>query len=204
MTTSRHPLAEYSEETRIDYLSVIAALASVDQSISEAELTQLRLFCEAIGVNEMGIGSVLAVAADPMSLDLSAVTTHFAASDLKFTLLTDLLLMTHADDDVASEEKDLLNQAIARLGISAAQMQAIAGYVTNLRAAQAYKRGHDAEWRRIGSEIGDALKRQGIPLKCVVATDILHNANNRSESAQAFQIGVSNAASACKNGQSKL
>ena len=192
MIASRHPLTEYPEETRIEYLSLIAALASADQSISEAELTQLRLFCEAISVSEVGIGSVLAVAADPAMIDLPVVAAHFAASHLKFTLLTDLLLMTHADDDVASEEKHMLNEAIAQLQITTGQMQAIAGYVTNLRAAQAYKRGHDAEWRRIGRETADALKCQGIPLKCVAATDILNNADNRSEGALAFQAGVSN------------
>lgn len=171
---------------------MIAALASADQTISEAELTQLRLFCEAISVSEIGIGSVLAVAADPAMLDLSAVAAHFAASHLKFTLLTDLLLMTLADDDVASEEKSVLNEAIAQLGISTEQMQAVSGYVTNLRAAQAYKRGHESEWRRIGRETADALKCKGIPLKCVVATDILNNADNHSEGVLAFQAGVLN------------
>jgi len=190
MLASRHPLTQYPEETRIDYLCVIAALASADESISDAELTQLRLFCEAIGVSEMGIGSVLAAAADSTQIDLPAITAHFADTNLKFTLLTDLLLMTHADDSVAAEEKNALNDAIARLRITTAQMQAIARYVTNLRAAQAYKRGHESEWRRIGGETGDALKHQGIPLTSVAATDILNNADNRSEGVQAFQAGM--------------
>ncbi len=198
MMAPRHPLTQYSEDIRIDYLSVIAALASADQSISDAELTQLRLFCEAIGVSEVGIGSVLAAAADPELLDLSAIAAHFAATDLKFTLLTDLLLMTHADDDVAAEEKSVLNETIERLGITSAQMQAVAGYVTNLRAAQAYKRGHDSEWRRIGRETAETLKREGIPLACIVATDLLNNAENRSDGVSAFQAGVSNGSSAAR------
>ena len=169
MDNQRHPLLEYPEVERVDYLSVIASLASADGKVTDSEIVKIREFCERIDIHGFGISLIIAAVEDPSVVDLASILPRMAQTDLKFTLLADLLFMAHADGRCSTDEQQEIHKIAAMLTISPEQIEAINAYVeTVLRAASKKTKHSDADWKRIGREIASVLASAGVPLGAVV------------------------------------
>lgn len=162
----QHPLLAYSVAERSDYLSLVASMAAADGRISDAEITQIRTFCQTIELDDFGVGQVIAAVENPAGLDVPAILTRLAQTDLKFTVLTDLLCMAYADGSMCpSERKEIKNMA-AWLHIQPPQLEAINLYIETLMATSTEKRT-DADWVQRGQECAATLAHAGVPIQTV-------------------------------------
>lgn len=168
MDKQRHPLVEYPEVERVDYLSVVASLASVDGKVTDNEIERIREFCEQIDIGNIGIGLVIAAVEDPSVVDVSTILSRLAQTDLKFTLLADMLFMAHADGICCPEEQEEIHKIATMLHISTEQIEAMNTYVETVLTATSKKtKRSDADWKRIGSETASVLASAGIPFGAV-------------------------------------
>ena len=74
-------------------MSVVASLASADGKVSDEEVTKIREFCETIQIGDIGVSLIIAAIENPAVVDLASILPRLAQTDLKFTLLADMLFM---------------------------------------------------------------------------------------------------------------
>lgn len=129
MNESIHPLKNYPEDQKIDYLCLVASIAAADGVMSNDEISILREFCEHIGIGEPGIGVILGTIADLSVLDGQATLSRLAHTSLKFTLLTDMLCMAYADGRISPAEREEIHNLAAKLEISPEQIRAVDEYL---------------------------------------------------------------------------
>ena len=166
MDEQRYPLSNYPEVEKVDYLSIVASIASADGKITDEEITKIREFCTMIGIGEIGIGMILAAIADPAIVDVQPILRRLSQTDLKFTLLTDMLFMAHADDIVSPDEKEEIRKIASMLKITPDQIAAIDKYVATVISTQNADRS-ESDWKRLGSEIAGILASAGVPLGAI-------------------------------------
>ncbi len=175
MNEQRHPLADYPEVEKVDYFSIVASIASADGKVTDAEITQIREFCSAIGIGEIGIGVIIAVIGDPSMIDLQAILNRLSKTELKFTLLTDMLFMAHADGIVSPNEEEEIRKIASMLDITQEQIEVINKYVEVVISAQ-HSDHSESDWKKLGSEIAGVLASAGVPLgSVVIAGTVLGN-----------------------------
>jgi uncharacterized tellurite resistance protein B-like protein len=166
MNAQQHPLANYPEVERVDYLSIVASIASADGKVTDDEITKIREFCGAIGIGDIGIGMIIAAVEDPSVVDLQPILTRLSQTDLKFTLLTDMLFMAHADGIVVPGEEEEICKIASMLNITPEQIEAINKYVEAVISAQHADRS-ESDWKKLGCEIAGVLASTGVPLGAV-------------------------------------
>jgi len=167
MNEQRHPLVDYPEVEKVDYLSIVVSIAAADGKVTDDEITKIREFCGAIGIGEIGVGMIIAVVGDPSIIDVQPILSRLSKTDLKFTLLTDMLFMAHADGIVCPGEKEEIGKIASMLAITQDQIAAIDKYVEAVISAQTSDRS-ESDWKCLGSEIAGILASTGVPLGAVV------------------------------------
>lgn len=168
MDQRHHPLLDYPEVERVDYLSIVASLAAADGKITDNEISKIREFCETIEIGDIGISLIIAAVENPSVVDLHTILPRLAQTDLKFTLLADMLFMAHADGICCTDEQKEINKIAAMLQIAPEQIEVVNKYVETVLEAASKKRKHsDADWKRIGSDIASLLASAGVPLGAV-------------------------------------
>ncbi len=189
MTTQKHPLLDYPEHEKIDYLSLVASIAAADGKVTDDEITQIREFCSQIGIGELGIGMIIAAIEDPSIIDVPNVLARLATTDLKFTLLTDMLFMACADGKFSPDERQEINKIAAELNISQKQITALNQYVTTVIKAQRAD-GKHADWKQVGAELAGVLASAGVPLGAVVVSGYMCGLSVQGISAALIALGL--------------
>lgn len=190
MERQRHPLTAYPHAERVDYLSVLAAIAAADKTVSDEEITHLRQFCESVEIDEVGIGLIIAALEHPAVVDLQMILPRLAQTDLKFTLLTDMLFIAQADGIVCPAEREEINRIAAMLAISPEQIDVVNRYVETVLAAQTTQRP-EADWKETGSELAGILASAGVPLSAVaIAGTVFGNGLSSGLAALGMGLGV--------------
>lgn len=168
MDHQQHPLRAYPEVERVDYLSVVASLAAADGTVTDDEVNRIREFCEHARIGDIGIGLIIAAIENPAVIELDVVLPRLAQTELRFTLLLDMLALAHADGLCCADEQAEIQKIAAMLAITPAHMEAANRYVEAMMAASRNpSRRSGAEWQRVGAEIADALNAAGVPLRAV-------------------------------------
>ena len=190
MAKLTHPLADYPEDERVDYLCLVASIASADEHVSDEEITQLREFCTGVEIGDFGIGLIINAVEDPTVIDVQAVIERLSQTDLKFTLLTDMFFMAYADGIVSPGEEEEIRKIAAALDISQEQIAAIDRYVNAVISAQ-HRGDSRKNWRELGGEIAGILASAGVPLGAVaIAGTVFGNGVTSALSALGLGLGV--------------
>src|SRR5690242_17660819 len=79
------------------YLGAIASIASADRSASTLEMQYLTDLCDRANLSERQKEAVLRAATDESGQDLVACLDVLKTSDLKYSLVTDLMSFAKAD-----------------------------------------------------------------------------------------------------------
>lgn len=172
MKDYQHPLATYPEDQKIDYLCLIASIASADGTVSNDEITTIRQFCQSIAISDLGIGVIMSTIEEPSMLDAQTTLTRLARTDLKFTLLADLLCMAYADGLVSPAEKEEISNIAAKLEITPPQITAIADYLQELLSRQRSEAGQTLG-KQISNETVESLRSVGVPLSAITFSESL-------------------------------
>lgn len=160
-------LQNYSDQEKAAYLSVIASLASADREASAAEIEFLQALSQQAGLSSGATQHVLSAAQDSTNQSVQANLDALRNSDLRFSLVTDLISFARADGSYANDEEAMVNKIASYLGINQQQTQALEQVVD-----QASTVPHDASdpaKQGFLSGITSKLEGVGIPKGALMA-----------------------------------
>lgn len=160
-------LQNYSDQEKAAYLSVIASLASADREASAAEIEFLQQLAHQASLSGGATQQVLAAAKDATNESIKANLDTLRSSDLRFSLVTDLISFARADGAYSNTEEEMVNKIAAYLGINQQQTQALEQVVD--QAAHVPHDASDPAKQGFMSGIGDKLSGVGIPKGALMA-----------------------------------
>ncbi|RYD80091.1 MAG: TerB family tellurite resistance protein, partial [Sphingobacteriales bacterium] len=107
--------------------------------------------------------AVVSAAKDPSNLSLQKCLDQLKNSELRFSLITDIISFAKADGKYTPDEEAKIKEMGAYLDINQEQYSALTQFVQTAEQAQA--KGEDITHNNFlgNSGIGDTLKRSGIP-----------------------------------------
>jgi uncharacterized tellurite resistance protein B-like protein len=160
-------LQNYSEAEKTAYLSAIASLASADRQASPAETQFLQALAQQAGLSDGAAQQVLAAAQDSTNETVKQNLDALKGSDLRFSLITDLISFARADGAYANDEEAMVGKMAAYLGVNPEQKQALETVVD--QAAQVPHDAEDPAKKGFFDGIGDKLSNVGIPKSALLA-----------------------------------
>ncbi|MDO7850315.1 TerB family tellurite resistance protein [Hymenobacter convexus] len=163
-------LQNYSEPEKTAYLSAIASLATADRQASGAETQFLQALAQQAGLSGGATQQVLAAAQDANNQSIQQNLDALKGSDLRFSLVTDLISFARADGAYANDEEAMIGKMAQYLGINPEQKQALETVVD--QAATVAHDPQDPAKEGFFSRIGDKLSSVGIP-KSALMTGLL-------------------------------
>ena len=163
-------LQNYSEAEKTAYLSAVASLATADRQASPAETEFLQHLTQQAGLSADDAQQVLAAAADANNQSIQQNLDALKGSDLRFSLVTDLISFARADGTYSSNEEAMVAKMAAYLGINPDQKQTLESVVD--QAANVPHDPQDPGKQSFLSGLGDKLSNVGIP-KSALMTGLL-------------------------------
>ncbi len=160
-------LEGYSALEKTAYVSAIASIATADQSASESEIAYLKNLTRSAELTEAETAQVLTAAVETNGQGLKAALDVLKNSELRFSLVTDLIAFAQSDNDLAQPEKTHISAIATYLEINPAQMEALNEYVRQTvtpPAALPLSEQSEGGWGSLlsGSGIGQKLQSSGI------------------------------------------
>ena len=160
-------LQNYSEAEKTAYLSAIASLATADRQVSGAEGQFLQALAQQAGLSGGATQQVLAAAQDASNQSIQQHLDVLKGSDLRFSLVTDLISFARADGAYANDEDAMVGKMSQYLGINAEQQHTLETVVD--QAATVAHDPQDPGKQGFLSGIGDKLSSVGIPKGALMA-----------------------------------
>ncbi|TGE26553.1 TerB family tellurite resistance protein [Hymenobacter metallicola] len=160
-------LQNYSDQEKAAYLSVIASLASADREASAAEVEFLQQLSQSAGLSGGATQQVLSAAKDATNESIKHNLDTLRGSDLRFSLITDLISFARADGAYSNTEEEMVNKMAAYLGINQQQTQALESVVD--QAASVPHNPQDPAKQGFLSGVTDKLSSVGIPKGALMA-----------------------------------
>lgn len=160
-------LQNYSEQEKTAYLSAIAALATADRQATAPEAEFLQRLGQQAGLSDDAIRQVLAAADDSNNQTVQRNLDALKGSDLRFSLVTDLISFARADGAYSNDEEQMVGKMAQYLGVNPEQKQTLENVVD--QAAQVQHNPQDPAKEGFLSSIGDKLSNVGIPKGALMA-----------------------------------
>ena len=160
-------LENYSDQEKAAYLSVIASLASADREASAAEIEFLQQLAHQAGLSGGATQQVLTAAKDSTNESLKANLDALRSSDLRYSLVTDLISFARADGAYANDEEAMINKIADYLGLTPQQTQTLNQVVDD--AAHVPHDANDPGKQGFFSGVTDKLESAGIPKEALMA-----------------------------------
>jgi uncharacterized tellurite resistance protein B-like protein len=168
----KHPATKLPLQERVDYMTVVAAMAAADGELAATEVDSLRKACHDLGLGPREMGEVIAAAERPDEVHVKQVVARLRSSDLRFTLMTDLFFMAYADDKLVEAEKHKLGELADALSITKEQRLAIKKYVEAVRKAATAQGVSAEELKQLGGTVAASLGSAGIPIAAVAVLGV--------------------------------
>lgn len=160
-------LQNYSDQEKAAYLSVIASLASADREASAAEIEFLQQLAQEAGLSGGATQQVLASAKDATNESIKSNLDALRGSDLRFSLVTDLISFARADGAYSNTEEEMVNKIASYLGITPQQTHTLEQVVD--QAANVPHDAADPAKQSFFGGITDKLEGAGIPKSALMA-----------------------------------
>ena len=160
-------LQNYSEDEKTAYLSAIASLATADREASPAEGQFLQALSQQAGLSPEATQQVVAAANDASNQSIQQHLDVLKNSDLRYSLVTDLISFSRADGAYSNDEEGMVNKMSQYLGINQQQQQTLETVVD--QAASVAHSPEDPAKEGFLSSIGDKLSSVGIPKGALMA-----------------------------------
>ncbi|MFD1467549.1 TerB family tellurite resistance protein [Hymenobacter caeli] len=154
-------LKNYSEAEKTAYLSAVASLATADRQASGNETQFLQGLAQQAGLSDDSTQQVLAAAQDSNNQTIQQNLDVLKNSDLRFSLITDLISFSRADGAYSNDEEAMVGKMAAYLGINTDQKQTLEKVVD--QAANVPHDPQDPAKEGFFDRIGDTLSGAGIP-----------------------------------------
>lgn len=160
-------LQNYSEPEKTAYLSAIAALATADRQATAPEAEFLQRLAQQAGLSEGSAQQVLAAAQGSNNQSIQQNLDQLKGSDLRFSLVTDLISFARADGAYSNDEEAMVSKMAAYLGVNPEQKATLENVVD--QAANVPHDAQDPNKQGFLSGLGDKLSNVGIPKGALMA-----------------------------------
>jgi tellurite resistance protein len=130
MEQSEVLLKDYSDQEKGAYLGAIASIATADHIADEEEIQYLRALADAAGLSPEQKEVLTKAAHEISGEELKACLDTLKNSQLKFSLVADLISFAESDGHYGPEEKSKIEQISAYLGINKQQFSFLDEFVT--------------------------------------------------------------------------
>jgi uncharacterized tellurite resistance protein B-like protein len=125
-TTTTTILEGYSDMEKGAYLGALASIATADRSATEQELTYLQALSESANLSEDQNNLIRQAAVTEISdEDLRRCLDVLKTSDLRFSLVSDLIAFAQSDQAYSEEEKQKVQQIAQYLGVNQEQFSVL-------------------------------------------------------------------------------
>lgn len=161
MSKAPHAACALPEPQRIEYLTAVASILHADGAVVDSEIAKLRALCDALDVSAAGTEEVVAAARQPDPARVSRIVAGYREKDLRFTLLTDAILLAYADGSVDVGESEEIASWAQVLDISTSQAVLIGRYVAEV------VHGQDEGMGNLSKDLASGLAQFGpqVPAK---------------------------------------
>jgi uncharacterized tellurite resistance protein B-like protein len=122
-------LDEYSDQEKGAYLGAIASLATADRSASDEELQHIGELSEDAGLSQSQKESVVRAATELSGEELKKCLDLLKSSNLRFSLVSDLIAFAESDGDYSQEERQNIEKITEYLGVSKTQFSLLDQFV---------------------------------------------------------------------------
>lgn len=122
-------LKDYTDLEKGAYLGAIASIATADRTASEEELAYLEALSDSAELADGQKQAVLAAATEMGGEELRQCLDILKNSELRFSLMADLLAFAEADKDYSAEEKQGIENIARELNISQQQFSLLNQFV---------------------------------------------------------------------------
>ncbi|MDP9231111.1 MAG: TerB family tellurite resistance protein [Bacteroidota bacterium] len=114
-------LEGHSDLEKGAYLGAIASIATADRKASEEEMEYISQLCDAADLSPQQKGSVMQAATELSGDELSRCLDVLKKSDLRFSLVTDLMAFAKSDENYSEEEQENVRKIAGYLGVNQQQ-----------------------------------------------------------------------------------
>src|SRR5919107_974449 len=114
-------LAGYSDKEKGAYLGAIASIATADRQASAEEIEYLTALCDAAEVSDSQKEAVLRAATELSGDELNACLDVLKNSQLKYSLITDIIAFAKSDDNYSKVEQQRIESMSQYLGVEQKQ-----------------------------------------------------------------------------------
>ncbi len=122
-------LKDYSDSEKGAYLGAIASIATADHSASEEEVEYIMHLAESADISEQQKEAVKRAATELSGEELSRCLNILKTSDLRFSLVTDLISFAESDNNYSAEEKKNVEKIAENLNINNEQFSLLDQFV---------------------------------------------------------------------------
>lgn len=155
-------LENYPDTEKVAYLSAIASIATVDRAATDDELEFLRALSDSADLTPTQQQAVIHAANDPSATSLQEHLNVLKTSELRFSLVSDIISFAKADGKYTPEEQAQVQEIADYLNISQPQFSAVNQFVDT--AHTAHTQGQDISSPNFlgSSGLGDTFQKAGI------------------------------------------
>ena len=123
-------LAKYAEHERAAYLGALAALATADREASQDEVEHLREIAHQAGLSANDEQNILEAAKDTSGAHLKKCLDVLKESDLRYSLITDLISLAKADESYTDEERANIEKVAKYMNVNQNQFSVLDQFVS--------------------------------------------------------------------------
>jgi tellurite resistance protein len=121
MNEQKEILEGYSSLEKGAYLGAIATIATADRTATEEEMEYLEALCESAKLNESQTAMIKRAANELTGDELKKSLDVLKTSDLKYSLITDMIAFAESDGSYTDEERKEIERIAAYLGVNEKQ-----------------------------------------------------------------------------------
>ena len=136
METSEKVLRDYSDIEKGAYLGAIASIATADRTASPQEIEYINALAESADLSESQKNLVERAATELSGEELKRCLDVLKTSDLRFSLVTDLIGFAESDKSYSAEEKANVEKIAQYLGIDRQQFSLLDQFVQKTAEVQ--------------------------------------------------------------------
>jgi uncharacterized tellurite resistance protein B-like protein len=135
MEDKKRILEGYTDLEKGAYLGAIASIATADREAGEEEIAQLSLLSDAAGLSEQQKGFIIRAATGMSEEDLQRCLDVLKNSELRFSLVADLIAFAKSDGSYHGEEEKNIHKMADYLGVGEKQFSLLDQFTENASEA---------------------------------------------------------------------
>jgi uncharacterized tellurite resistance protein B-like protein len=134
-------LEGHSDQEKAAYLCAIASIATADKEASPEELEYISNLCEAASLTDAQKQNVLNAAKEISGDELKRSLDILKNSELKYSLITDLMAFAKSDNNYSEEESQYVLRVSQHLGVDQKQFSLLNQFADNVKTSDVTPQG---------------------------------------------------------------